>query len=90
MQPGLRQLGIEGGIAKVPAHGRFILGPEVADLEASLARRAGCARAVGVSSGTDALIPALMAILLAKLEVFEKALATRARLARWSDARLTR
>ncbi len=53
--------GIEARIAKVLDHGRFILGPEVAELEAALAGRAGCAHAVGVSSGTDALLMALMA-----------------------------
>ncbi len=41
--------------------GRFINGPEVAELEAVLAGFAGCAHAVGVSSGTDALQIAMMA-----------------------------
>ena len=39
----------------------FILGPEVAALEAELADYCGTAHAVGVSSGTDALLAALMA-----------------------------
>jgi UDP-2-acetamido-2-deoxy-ribo-hexuluronate aminotransferase len=42
-------------------HGQFILGPEVAELERELARRAGVAHAIGLSSGTDALVMALMA-----------------------------
>lgn len=52
---------IDARIAAVLDHGRFILGPEVAELEAALAAFAGAAHAVAVSSGTDALVMALMA-----------------------------
>ena len=45
----------------VLAHGQFILGPEVAALEARLATFSGAAHCVTVSSGTDALQIALMA-----------------------------
>ena len=45
----------------VLAHGQFILGPEVAELEAALAEFCGAAQCVAVSSGTDALQIALMA-----------------------------
>jgi UDP-2-acetamido-2-deoxy-ribo-hexuluronate aminotransferase len=45
----------------VLAHGQFVLGPEVAALEAELAAFCGAAHCVTVSSGTDALQIALMA-----------------------------
>ncbi len=48
-------------IAAVLDSGRFIMGPEVAELEAALADFAGAAHCVGVSSGTDALQIAMMA-----------------------------
>jgi UDP-2-acetamido-2-deoxy-ribo-hexuluronate aminotransferase len=49
-------------LAAVVKHGRFILGPEVAEFEAALASYAGVRHAIGVSSGRDALIMALMAL----------------------------
>ena len=57
------QLGnrIETAIGRVLEHGRFIMGPEVAELETELARFAGVRHAVGCASGTDALMMALMA-----------------------------
>lgn len=42
-------------------HCQFVMGPEVAELEAELARRAGATHCVSVSSGTDALLIAMMA-----------------------------
>ncbi len=53
--------GMDEAIARVLAHGRFVNGPEVAQLEAALAERAGVARAVSCASGTDALLLVLLA-----------------------------
>ncbi|MEQ8667344.1 MAG: DegT/DnrJ/EryC1/StrS family aminotransferase [Rhodospirillales bacterium] len=53
---------IDARIQKVLDHGQFIMGPEVTELEAALADFTGAAHAVAVSSGTDALLAALMAI----------------------------
>jgi len=52
---------IDRRIARVLDHGQFVLGPEVAELEAELASFVGVRHAIGVSSGRDALIMALMA-----------------------------
>ena len=53
---------IEARIRAVLDHGQYIMGPEVAELEKKLAAFAGAKHAIGVSSGTDALLVALMAI----------------------------
>ncbi|AXK42850.1 DegT/DnrJ/EryC1/StrS family aminotransferase [Erythrobacter aureus] len=53
---------IEANIARVLAHGQFILGPEVADLEDRLAAYTGAAHCITVANGTDALQIALMAL----------------------------
>jgi UDP-2-acetamido-2-deoxy-ribo-hexuluronate aminotransferase len=53
---------IERRIAAVLDHGNFIMGPEVKELEAGLAAFCGCKHAIGVASGTDALLIALMAL----------------------------
>ena len=48
-------------IDAVLAHGRYIMGPEVGELECKLAGYVGTKYAVSCSSGTDALLLALMA-----------------------------
>lgn len=53
---------IERRMAAVLKHGQYILGPEVAELEANLAAYAGTKHCITVSSGTDALLIALMAL----------------------------
>lgn len=52
---------IEAAIARVLAHGQFVLGPEVAALEQSIAGQVGVRHAIGCASGTDALLLALLA-----------------------------
>ncbi len=53
---------IEAGIKKVLDHGKYIMGPEVGELEAKLAKFAKVRHAITCSSGTDALVMALMAL----------------------------
>jgi UDP-2-acetamido-2-deoxy-ribo-hexuluronate aminotransferase len=53
---------VDAGIARVLEHGQYILGPEVAELERQLAEYVGAKHCVAVSSGTDALLIALMAL----------------------------
>ena len=48
-------------IDEVLAAQSFIGGPQVAELEARLVAELGCAQAIAVSSGTDAILLALMA-----------------------------
>lgn len=49
-------------IQKVMNHGQFILGPEVQELEQKLTEYTGARHCVTVSSGTDSLLIALMAL----------------------------
>jgi dTDP-4-amino-4,6-dideoxygalactose transaminase len=52
---------IDASIQRVIESGRFILGPEVEALEGEMARYCGTDYAIGVASGTDALLLALKA-----------------------------
>lgn len=52
---------LDAAIAAVLDHGRFIMGPEVAELEARLAAFAGAGHCISCANGTDALQLALMA-----------------------------
>ncbi len=49
-------------ISDVLAHGRYIMGPEVAELEKTLADYVGTKHCISVSSGTEALLISLMAL----------------------------
>ncbi|HXV12377.1 MAG TPA: DegT/DnrJ/EryC1/StrS family aminotransferase [Burkholderiales bacterium] len=53
---------IDARIRKVLDHGRFILGPEVVELEGRLATYTGARHCVTCASGTEALLIALMAL----------------------------
>jgi len=53
---------IDAAIARVVASGHFILGPEVEAFEAEMAALCGSRFAVGMSSGTDALLASLWAL----------------------------
>jgi len=50
---------VDDALARVVDHGRFILGPEVKTFEDEMASFCGVRNAVGVASGTDALLLAL-------------------------------
>ncbi|MCX7011739.1 MAG: DegT/DnrJ/EryC1/StrS family aminotransferase [Candidatus Sumerlaeota bacterium] len=52
---------IEAAVAEVFESQQFILGPKVVECEKAIAEYCRCKHAVGVSSGTDALLVALMA-----------------------------
>ena len=53
---------IDANIQTVLAHGHYILGPEVAELEAELAAYCGAKYCISCANGTDALQIALMAL----------------------------
>lgn len=53
---------IDTNIAKVLAHGKYILGPEVAELEEKLSDYCGAKYCITCANGTDALQIALMAL----------------------------
>ncbi len=53
---------VDARIQRVLDHGQYIMGPEVSELERSLAAFTGSRHCVTVSSGTEALLIALMAL----------------------------
>src|SRR5689334_12124737 len=53
---------IEAAVRRVLESGQYILGEDVTALEREIADRMGVQHAVGVSSGSDALLAALMAL----------------------------
>ena len=53
---------VDARIQRVLDHGQYIMGPEVAELERSLAAFTGSRHCVTVASGTEALLIALMAL----------------------------
>ncbi len=53
---------IDAALLRVSESQYFILGPEVKALEAATAKYSGCKFGIGISSGTDALLIALMAL----------------------------
>jgi UDP-2-acetamido-2-deoxy-ribo-hexuluronate aminotransferase len=54
--------GLERSLHRVLHHGKYIQGPEIHGLERELAEYVGVEHCIGVSSGTDALLIALMAL----------------------------
>tara|TARA_B110001469_G_scaffold99792_1_gene96897 strand:- start:1137 stop:2237 length:1101 start_codon:yes stop_codon:yes gene_type:complete len=53
---------IDAAITRVLDHGNYIMGPEVKELEARLADYVGVKHCISVSSGTDSLLIAMMAL----------------------------
>jgi dTDP-4-amino-4,6-dideoxygalactose transaminase len=52
----------QSAFTAVLKHGRFIMGPEITELEERVAALSGCGHGVAVASGTDALLMSLMAM----------------------------
>ncbi len=61
-QYGVVKQSIDRRMAQILEHARFILGPEVAELEQKLAAYTGAQHCITCASGTDALLMALMAL----------------------------
>ncbi len=61
-QYGLIEQDVKTRIETVLQHGQFIMGPEIQELEERLAEFVGVRHCIGLSSGTDALLAAMMAL----------------------------
>lgn len=57
-----RKTEIDAAIARVLAHGKYLFGPEITELETKLAKYVGVKHCIALSSGTTALQVALMAL----------------------------
>src|SRR5438552_18339746 len=68
------QADIDAAIKNCLAHQQWILGPEVKELEEKVAQYLSVRHCIGISSGTDALVLALRAMILNRKgkEYFEK------------------
>lgn len=53
---------VRARIDRVLSHGQYIMGPEIEELEGQLADFVGVRHCIGLSSGTDALLAAMMAL----------------------------
>lgn len=53
---------VDARIHAVLDHGKYVMGPEIDELEAALAEFAGAKHCIALSSGTDALLVAMMAL----------------------------
>ena len=53
---------LESNLHRVLHHGRYVIGPEITELETRLAEYVGVEHCICVSSGTDALLIAMMAL----------------------------
>src|SRR5471032_1243898 len=67
LQAQRRRLGrlVDEGMQRVLAHGQFILGPEVGELERALSELCGAPHVIACANGTDALVLAMKAMGLA-------------------------
>jgi UDP-2-acetamido-2-deoxy-ribo-hexuluronate aminotransferase len=57
---------VQARIQRVLEHGQYVMGPEISELETALAAFVGVSHCIGVSSGTDALLAAMMALELGR------------------------